>query len=297
MIPTNVPIYARISTIDLRFTETTQANANLFNKKNFCINLPDLNNSMIICHSVASDTQKTPRHVENSMVGIDNSWLGLLCHLDYQKTLDNRINALMYWIYDPIQSGRTVLPRCYTVTDPGSQDAHCVVITANERQDGQYLAIAVMVIHDLTPLYGRIYKTKYPHLDFDPEIPTNRIGRIQVYTKVEKGIRNGFSYLLLTSFLDTISSFVRDGCRNLSYCPTIVDFGWDCNPILMKKPTVPIPVKQSEEDTSCIICMDAQREYCPIPCGHRHYCINCIRELKECATCRLPVQSFIKIFL
>ncbi|MCL6271798.1 hypothetical protein M3P05_17910 [Sansalvadorimonas sp. 2012CJ34-2] len=50
------------------------------------------------------------------------------------------------------------------------------------------------------------------------------------------------------------------------------------------------------EDNTCVICLEAERTHTVIPCGHKMYCETCVSHLTECAMCREPVKSSMKIY-
>jgi hypothetical protein len=66
-------------------------------------------------------------------------------------------------------------------------------------------------------------------------------------------------------------------------------------------------VVDSDDDKICCVCMDAPREAALVPCGHLALCLQCAMQLKAaahakgaqwcCPVCRLPVKSFIRIYL
>ena len=304
MIPAIVPVDITIEEIDLTISETRQANSHLFIQGNFKLDIADLEKNTLVIQCVTMDADKDRCSATcNIFDEHDNNWLGLLSHLEYQNCLDDRINALMYWIYQPLQENLITLPRCYTVSDHIEQIAHCVVIASHYSPVEQHLEVAVMVIHHLAPYYGCTYKEKYPQLDFNPNKLTNSIGRIQVYHKTAKNSPYSTCYIPSSYFLDTVNDFVSNICPKLPYCPTIVDYCWKQAPHVIrkpieviKKPIVPIPVKQSEEPI-CVICMDEPRTHAAIPCGHRHYCGTCIKKLTICAMCQQPIQYKCQIFL
>ena len=55
-----------------------------------------------------------------------------------------------------------------------------------------------------------------------------------------------------------------------------------------------------EEDSSCIICMEAERTHLFVPCGHRCVCEACaalvMSENSECPMCRVPAIHIVKVY-
>lgn len=50
------------------------------------------------------------------------------------------------------------------------------------------------------------------------------------------------------------------------------------------------------EEEACTICLDRQRNYMAFPCGHFDFCLDCIKEMKQCSTCRKPITHIVKVF-
>lgn len=50
------------------------------------------------------------------------------------------------------------------------------------------------------------------------------------------------------------------------------------------------------EDSLCVICMDSPRTWVIMPCGHRHFCEDCAKKLKDCATCRGRIAYRGRVF-
>jgi Zinc finger, C3HC4 type (RING finger) len=46
----------------------------------------------------------------------------------------------------------------------------------------------------------------------------------------------------------------------------------------------------------CVICLVRRSEYALIPCGHMNYCVECCKNLKNCAVCRTDTNNFLKVF-
>ena len=63
-------------------------------------------------------------------------------------------------------------------------------------------------------------------------------------------------------------------------------------------------VRQNTEDRTCIICQDAERKACLVPCGHANYCLQCANYLKEgrakggpkCPECRKDIKMVMEDF-
>ena len=63
-------------------------------------------------------------------------------------------------------------------------------------------------------------------------------------------------------------------------------------------------VRQNTEDRTCIICQDAERNACLVPCGHANYCLQCANHLKEgrakggpkCPECRKDIKMVMEDF-
>jgi hypothetical protein len=65
-------------------------------------------------------------------------------------------------------------------------------------------------------------------------------------------------------------------------------------------PAVPAPHPDAEE-TMCVVCMDAPKEYAIVPCGHQCVCEACAERLTKtrtpkCPVCREPIQQTMKVF-
>lgn len=56
-------------------------------------------------------------------------------------------------------------------------------------------------------------------------------------------------------------------------------------------------VAASEPDNStCVICLEEKAAWASIPCGHMHYCGDCIKLIKNCASCRASIQLRVRIY-
>lgn len=59
------------------------------------------------------------------------------------------------------------------------------------------------------------------------------------------------------------------------------------------------PLKKEEnkdESNDCVICMERPREIVLIPCGHLNFCLECIKKLKTCPSCRKEIVEKIRVF-
>jgi hypothetical protein len=55
--------------------------------------------------------------------------------------------------------------------------------------------------------------------------------------------------------------------------------------------------KQSLEDvTKCVVCLDAQRQNCFLPCGHVCACIECAKGLANCPLCTQHIASKVRVY-
>jgi hypothetical protein len=61
------------------------------------------------------------------------------------------------------------------------------------------------------------------------------------------------------------------------------------------QPPVEIP-REEGEDTECVVCLDNERAYAIVPCGHLCVCGGCVGRVKECPICRGRIQSILKIY-
>jgi len=46
----------------------------------------------------------------------------------------------------------------------------------------------------------------------------------------------------------------------------------------------------------CVICFDKIVSCALLPCGHAQFCEICVPNLKNCPTCRTPIDGFLKIY-
>ena len=53
--------------------------------------------------------------------------------------------------------------------------------------------------------------------------------------------------------------------------------------------------KKYELDRFCSICLERQKDFVCVPCGHR-YCSICVAEIDRCAECREKIQQKLKCF-
>lgn len=58
---------------------------------------------------------------------------------------------------------------------------------------------------------------------------------------------------------------------------------------------------RSDEDNSCVICLDQERTHAAVPCGHLRFCGDCVLIMKihdrnpPCPMCRGKVEMFVEI--
>jgi ankyrin repeat protein/uncharacterized protein YjgD (DUF1641 family) len=62
------------------------------------------------------------------------------------------------------------------------------------------------------------------------------------------------------------------------------------------------PAAPQDEETLCVLCLDAPKDHIIIPCGHQCVCEACAEKLKEarhplCPFCRTPIHSTFKVFV
>jgi hypothetical protein len=55
------------------------------------------------------------------------------------------------------------------------------------------------------------------------------------------------------------------------------------------------------EETMCVVCFDAPKEYAIVPCGHQCVCEACAEQLTKtrtpmCPVCRGPIRETMKVF-
>jgi hypothetical protein len=65
-------------------------------------------------------------------------------------------------------------------------------------------------------------------------------------------------------------------------------------------PAAPAPHSDAEE-TQCVVCFDAPKEYAIVPCGHVCVCESCAEQLTKtrtpmCPMCRGPIRETMKVF-
>jgi hypothetical protein len=65
-------------------------------------------------------------------------------------------------------------------------------------------------------------------------------------------------------------------------------------------PAAPAPHPDAEE-TMCVVCFDAPKEYIIVPCGHICVCARCAEQLTKtrtpmCPVCRGPIRETMKVF-
>ena len=54
--------------------------------------------------------------------------------------------------------------------------------------------------------------------------------------------------------------------------------------------------KESSEDSTCVICMERQRNVVLLPCGHFGFCDVCAANISDCPICRTKTNGFNKVF-
>ena len=57
-----------------------------------------------------------------------------------------------------------------------------------------------------------------------------------------------------------------------------------------------LPPREEGEETDCVVCLDNERTYAIVPCGHLCVCGGCVGRVKECPICRGRIQSILKIY-
>jgi hypothetical protein len=60
-------------------------------------------------------------------------------------------------------------------------------------------------------------------------------------------------------------------------------------------------VPPDAEETMCVVCFDAPKEYAIVPCGHQCVCARCAEQLTKtrtpmCPVCRGPIRETMKVF-
>lgn len=53
---------------------------------------------------------------------------------------------------------------------------------------------------------------------------------------------------------------------------------------------------QGNYETTCSICLDAERDCLLMPCRHNVSCTRCIKSVKNCPVCRTPINDIIRIY-
>jgi hypothetical protein len=59
------------------------------------------------------------------------------------------------------------------------------------------------------------------------------------------------------------------------------------------QPPTSSTVGQETAQNECSICMDSFASACLVPCGHTDFCMQCARQLQDCAICRTPVEEVV----
>jgi hypothetical protein len=62
------------------------------------------------------------------------------------------------------------------------------------------------------------------------------------------------------------------------------------------------PAAPQDEETLCVLCMDAPKDHMIAPCGHQCVCEACAEKLKKarhalCPFCRTPINATFKVFV
>jgi len=62
------------------------------------------------------------------------------------------------------------------------------------------------------------------------------------------------------------------------------------------------PAALQDEETLCVLCMDAPKDHMIAPCGHQCVCEACAEKLKKarhalCPFCRTPINATFKVFV
>jgi hypothetical protein len=63
-----------------------------------------------------------------------------------------------------------------------------------------------------------------------------------------------------------------------------------------RKPAAADSPQPIAEDKLCVICMEASKCVCLVPCGHICACEACAVPLDSCPTCRAVIQQKIRAF-
>ncbi len=53
---------------------------------------------------------------------------------------------------------------------------------------------------------------------------------------------------------------------------------------------------EMDDQKYCVICMEQERRVVLLPCLHRHFCVECAKNISNCSTCREPILNRITIF-
>ena len=56
-------------------------------------------------------------------------------------------------------------------------------------------------------------------------------------------------------------------------------------------------MKNDVQETSCVICLDENREMVFIPCGHICSCLKCAKKLKDCPMCRKKITHSVRFYV
>lgn len=55
-------------------------------------------------------------------------------------------------------------------------------------------------------------------------------------------------------------------------------------------------IDENNDNTTCIICMDATIDTLLYPCCHLELCYACSEMINECSTCRKPIENRFKVY-
>ena len=60
------------------------------------------------------------------------------------------------------------------------------------------------------------------------------------------------------------------------------------------------PAVEDESDTTCVVCLDADRSHLYVPCGHKCVCAACAARVMAgdalCPVCRMAATAVVKVF-
>jgi hypothetical protein len=58
-----------------------------------------------------------------------------------------------------------------------------------------------------------------------------------------------------------------------------------------------IVIYEDKSTSQCSVCMEGEKEYVLVPCGHYHTCEECTIKIDSCPICRSDIDSKINIEL